>query len=404
MKRLPADMMNEGLSAEIRFKFWSSHRPFGGVYLEGKPGTEKVDTNGLDVIIVLLRALRAYGWTCEAHNEGTEAYRKIVDMNLGWDEGQDKQAKKALLEKIVPNCTRDEVEALCFENILDDGLEALIVENKWFRLIDSQGIFLLNDKSPLSWVNIPPPFHTHEELHWTGVMPLQEHMDKFFSLSRKTSPDGKLQEDSCLRLGNMTHFIYLEYTPSQVRSFKELSKFDLHTMVRDVEGGRKVMYEQDTRYHILAIVRLSYDGHEDIRVYDQQTAEIEEFAGDNLDEKLKSRRKIPHWTVETAGDARFILVYYALLEPPNWPVDRLTMACNPMEYRRRKPCTEDGTTSLEANSDGRGHSIQDRSHRVMSDPMKGPIGYRSANGATVRAGPSTGGDSIGQSQATPKKR
>jgi hypothetical protein len=235
-------------------------------------------------------------------------------------------------------------------------------------------------------------------------MPLQEHMDKFFSLLRKTKPDGKLQEDSCQRLGNMTHFIYLEYTPSQVRSFKELSKFDLHTMVRDVEGERKVMYEQNTRYHILAIVRLSDDGQDDIRVYDQQTAEIEEFAGDNLDEKLKSRGKIPHWTVETAGNARFVLFYYALLEPPDWPVNRFTMACNPMEYRRRKPCTEDGTMSLEANSDGRGYSIQDESHRVMSDPMKGSIGYTSAEGAIVRAGSSTGGDSTGQSQVNPRKR
>lgn len=70
-------------------------RPYPGIV--NKDGVFKENASGMDALLVLLRALTAYGWQPDEDMSVAEAALcKTALMDLGWDEQKDKIAKGEL--------------------------------------------------------------------------------------------------------------------------------------------------------------------------------------------------------------------------------------------------------------------------------------------------------------------
>jgi hypothetical protein len=89
------DVRQKYPDGEQRRKVLVTMRPYSGIV--DKDGVFKEDASGMDALIVLVRAMTAYGWKPSGNLSVVEAaLHKTALMDLGWDAQADRIAKREL--------------------------------------------------------------------------------------------------------------------------------------------------------------------------------------------------------------------------------------------------------------------------------------------------------------------
>lgn len=317
------DVRQKYPDGEQRRKVLVAMRPCFGIV--DKDGVFKEDASGMDALIVLVRAMTAYGWKPSGNMSVVEAaLHKTALMDLGWDAQADRRAKGELAAVLGEEIS---VDMFCSEQ-----LEGFAQVHPDFEFIDRD---YLHWEEPGPWTWEERETKRCTTISADGTRSMQKVMDDIFAL--KSIPSDTGNEKAFRRFGRCAKFIHVSYNPTQVQTFENLCRFDLRTScLGDKVNGKRLILHQEGRYHILAIARISEDG-EDIRVYNQVNSVIAE----NPRYVSNQPSKNTTWTVESCEDkVEFRLIYYRVRDSEGWPHKIEDIKYRPVEYISTKNVVE----------------------------------------------------------------
>ncbi|PQE10173.1 hypothetical protein CJF32_00000696 [Rutstroemia sp. NJR-2017a WRK4] len=305
----------------------------------------KVDVNGLDVMLVLLRHLISTDFVIEGPleqvTEEEGLFYNTAWLDLGWDAEKDHDAKTQLLEsllRIKEFMVEDLKKAdLSFEKILTHPkLKNLIMENEhFFHLEQEEGFGTPNLE--VSMMKSDDRLR-YDPLVWDGADDLDHYINRHLIPFRTNDMQMRMY------FAQRPMFFQALYTPStKFRSIAEIRTVEMKGVrIKEKESG-ETKFKVDTRPHLYilyAIVRLGDGGEvkDDVRTYLETGIEIipQKTTDDSPGEDIareEYQRTGKRWTIQSPGRYRLFYARIAnneeCLKPETYIVE------NAPEFRPR---------------------------------------------------------------------
>jgi hypothetical protein len=329
-----ADNMLKDMRAEYsdktrQFNFLRIIRPFPGCKVSpATPGISnasetsvhsKIDVNGLDVMLILMRHLLSADFVLngllEEVAEEELAVYETAWLDLGWNAQKDHHAKTRLLETLlgIKDFTVEDLKKadLSFEKIFaHPKLKGLIMENEHFLIISKRVYYMGTEGfgTPNLEVSMVKPDDRlrYEPLVWDGINDLDHYINRHLIPFR--TADMQLR----MYFSQRPMFFQVLYTPStKFRSISEIRMVEMKGVrIQEKERG-ETKFKVDTRPHLYilyAIIRLG-DGEEvkdDVRLYLETGIEIipqrttDDFLGEDV-AREEYQRTGKRWSIQSPG-------------------------------------------------------------------------------------------------------
>ncbi|ESZ96900.1 hypothetical protein SBOR_2694 [Sclerotinia borealis F-4128] len=326
------------------------------------PQCPKVDTNGIDVALIMLRTLLAYHMDlCIPQDKITAeevAFYKAAWMNIGWHETDDWEVKKQLFKSLLGVrvlSPKDINESkLCFEGILaHTKLQNLFKESTRFNITSHLFRERKIDEPESVWIrgtSDPLILSRFNDLEWDGTKELGPFINRHFD---SVKYKGYLR----LHYGAKPLFCRVLFEPKIIRSISELWSFRMAgTVTKEFEEGDTCYYHDETKhtYVLCAIIRLGNgsDVKDDIRIYAANGREIVPMPSLGRPKELVGRSEFmesgKRWSIQDGG--RYMLFYARSIPPEGEPDPETFIDYDAPEFKPRRSWVPPDNSIIEASS------------------------------------------------------
>ena len=237
------------------------------------------DTRGLDIMIVLLRLLMSFAYAMDVNRGRTtnaeDAFFQVAQKDLGWDQEKDWELKRYLTEQLEKNEKNLTEKKWKFSELLTHTmLQGLFHDNRQFRLVGQHTITFR--QGPLGQHDLLQIHHENtfdsqmlknkNELKFDGSKPLSE------SVSRHFDPHDRQFT------AERPKFLRIKYSVAshgQPISQLRVLRFRLPCISISYRDGVKKIDKGvgEHTYILCAVVRITEEEQERIRVYDKNMKE-----------------------------------------------------------------------------------------------------------------------------------
>jgi hypothetical protein len=259
----------------------------------------RINTRGLDALIITLRQLYTFGYDCVPTQQLSASDSVIFDVavkDIGWDRTEDYKAK-GMIYQFFSSATTIEFPNYTYDQLLGMA-PGLIAEHPMFQFYDRNWYSKAKAEDTCWQLEQGPPKFPLGVIPWSGKKSLRETIMESFL----TQGDNGSYHHFFSR---MPLFLRVRYTAESgsPRSFREMREIDLDSPMR-IQQADELWRPSKSKagYNICAVIRMAVDSlNDDVRTYwndghEVAPAEIGHFT--NTDEEAA---KDPRWTVQSTG-------------------------------------------------------------------------------------------------------
>jgi hypothetical protein len=310
----------------------------GSSDLDRKTRAQNVDTRGLDILLILLRTLGAFGCHISLEDDDDTPVSPVERAiwtaawrNLGWDREADWELKRCLLQLLGPNPESAIHHGWTFKNLWDSGfLQSTFWYNKDFTYI-SRDVFKKTTNEGSDWIHEQLPsrsltLYVQTTSSWHGGA-WKDYLDQKWARQFEGQNETQM-------VSSRTPFLQIQYSPlnNNFKTIFELRVLKFHAPEAHAKGNDWVFDRQEAQYNLIAVIRLATDDHpDDIRTYWKTGREIvPPEIGEFFKDKDYGALDRP-WTVES--NSKFMLYYYRVNGGNGWPDSEIDINAEEFEER-----------------------------------------------------------------------
>jgi hypothetical protein len=300
-----------------------------------------IDTTGTDAAMILLRSMISRGFEIESPSSYEKQLIDLAWADIGWNEDEDRVWGSKVIKLLnYDKGPEDTIATLTFESILlrstKVGFRHLQLGSEAFKVLEPIAFF--RDEGAEEWTMDLSEQET--PLNWSGTWSLNDRMAQLFTFEKEGKEwvvVGKRPAFVGILLNNMKAYKQDRVTFQLMRTFhlRSLILSDQQCSAGPVTVNTlPKLSSQDVDYNLFAVVRLAND-HEkdDIRLYNKDFTEtIPAEVGRYEEKEANIKSGCPRWSVEDGG--RYLLVYYRVSQPSDWPFFMPTLGPT-LEYEGR---------------------------------------------------------------------